>query len=183
MRRLLLKAALTTLCLMVMAGAGAVSALASSGLAIAAAQTGESRHYKSPLSYEVEIPPDYVAQAMPQGKVLFYKVGLPQQGPANFYVQTCPGAVPESCIEHPEMPTRLVAMTQVKVSGRPATQYTFERQTAAGTRNWREVHTVLVVSGTAYDVVGQVAPFEQAQVWDLYRHLWQSFRLVHPPGS
>lgn len=44
------------------------------------------RSSRVPWGFEFDVPPGYVAQPTPQGKILLHKAGVPESWPVNFNI-------------------------------------------------------------------------------------------------
>lgn len=139
--------------------------------------------YESPLGFTFEIPPGWATREWESG-VYLVETEWKELGFPSFLVQTCPKAMPDSCLEYPEYPDQLVGTKEVTIAGLPAKEYTFHRRNKPKewTREWTEVHTIVTTQGKVFDVVAMVPPTRPNpdQIWRLYDRIRQTFRLVNP---
>ncbi|MGE5674108.1 MAG: hypothetical protein ACM3XM_09485 [Mycobacterium leprae] len=136
--------------------------------------------YRSHLGFQFTVPPGWVARSTEPNRVILVQEEWAELGQEVFVVQTCPDGVPASCLLYPYWPATLTATRQVGLAGRPATEYRYFRRNKPEhwTRQWTEVHTVLLYRGTAYDVAALIRPFLPQEYWRLYDSIRDSFRLA-----
>lgn len=136
--------------------------------------------YQSPLGFAFEVPSDWQASST-DGEVLIRRTEAAQND--GFRVLECIGATPSSCLSNQEMPANLIGTSSTRLGGMPATQFLYERSTAAATRQWLEYLTVTTKDGKLYAVGAMVpspSPETREQYVRLYHQIVRSFRFVKP---
>lgn len=91
----------------------------------------------------------------------------------------CSGPGPKACMGGDGMLARLEKVTEIRMAGQAAKEYTYDRQTVSGSRGWTEVISVLNVKGNTYGVIAKIPhPDRRAEYLSIYRQIRSSFRLL-----
>ena len=100
----------------------------------------------------------------------------------GLYVWKCPGPGPKDCMARDYMPATLMKVTDVRMGGFPAKEYTYDRQTVSRTRVWKEAVTVLNGKGRSYGIVVRIPHSGvEKEYLSLYKQMRSSFRLIGNP--